>query len=209
MFKSIEHTGIVIPINISNIDTDVIIPKQFLKQIDKKGLGKFLFYDWRFINGNQFLKNKKFILNKQIYKNASILLTGENFGCGSSREHAVWSLIDYGFKVIIAPSFSDIFYNNSSNNKLFLIKLDKQEINYLFDIVSLNPGIHCNINFINKQIIIDNKIFSFNFDETHFLFFLHDLDSIDLTMKHLDQIKSYEKNLPEFLIKRKVFNSYS
>ena len=118
MLKFIEHTGVVVPLNFSNIDTDIIIPKQFLKCVNKRGLGKFLFYDWRFIDGNELLINKNFILNKKIYKNASILLTGENFGCGSSREHAVWSLLDYGFKVIIAPSFSDIFYNNSFNNKL-------------------------------------------------------------------------------------------
>ncbi|QCI24120.1 3-isopropylmalate dehydratase small subunit (plasmid) [Buchnera aphidicola (Macrosiphoniella sanborni)] len=207
MLKYIEHTGVIVPLNIANIDTDILIPKQFLKQVNKQGLGKFLFYDWRFMDGNQLLKNEEFILNQKIYQNASILITGENFGCGSSREHAVWSLLDYGFKIIIAPSFSDIFYNNSINNKLLLINLSKKKVSFLFDLINSNPGICAKINFINKQIIINKKIVSFDFDDSQFLFFSSDLDNIDLTMQYLDNIKNYEKNIPDFLIKRKDFKS--
>ncbi|WP_425619839.1 3-isopropylmalate dehydratase small subunit [Buchnera aphidicola] len=209
MFKFVEHIGVIVPLNIANIDTDIIIPKQFLKHIDKKGLGKFLFHDWRFIDNKQLLPNKKFILNQKIYKNASILLTGTNFGCGSSREHAVWSLLDYGFKVIIASSFSDIFYNNSLNNKLLLIRLDEEKVNDIFNIVHLNPGIKCKIDLINRQIILGDTVFLFFLENSHFLRFSNNLDSIDLTMQYLNDIKKYENNIPDFLVNRKIFESYS
>lgn len=207
MFKFIEHTGVVVPLNFSNIDTDIIIPKQFLKHVSKEGLGKFLFHDWRFIDNNQLLKNKKFVLNQKIYANASILLTGENFGCGSSREHAVWSLLDYGFKVIIAPSFSDIFYNNSLNNKLLLINLEQTKINVLFNFINLNPGVKFKINLVDQKIIFGSKIFYFHLEDSHLSYFLNNLDNIDLTMKYLDDIKNYEEQVPDFISSRRVFES--
>src|SRR5699024_254988 len=122
-----NHTGLVYPLNRSNVDTDQIIPKQFLKRIERTGYGQFLFYHWRFDDDGN--KRPSFSLNDTKYEDASILITGENFGCGSSREHAPWSLLDFGFKIIIAPSFADIFYNNSFKNGLVPIKLDEEQVN--------------------------------------------------------------------------------
>ncbi|AEO08939.1 isopropylmalate isomerase small subunit (plasmid) [Buchnera aphidicola str. Ak (Acyrthosiphon kondoi)] len=207
MLKFIGHTGIVVPLDISNIDTDIIIPKQFLKRVNKIGFGKYLFHDWRFLDVNQKIKNEQFILNKKIYKNASILLTGENFGCGSSREHAVWSLVDYGFKVIIAPSFADIFYDNSFNNKLLLITLSKSEISFLFDIVKCDIAINFNISLIDKTITVNKNIFSFELDDSYYFCLLNNLDSIDLTMKHLSDIKTYEGGISDFILERREFKS--
>ena len=121
-----KHTGKTVPLDRVNIDTDQIIPKQFLKRIERTGYGKYLFYDWRFNQDGSL--NIEFILNKDKYKNASILLTGENFGSGSSREHAPWALNDYGFQIIIAPSFADIFYNNCFQNGILPIKLSKEKV---------------------------------------------------------------------------------
>ncbi|QCI24661.1 3-isopropylmalate dehydratase small subunit (plasmid) [Buchnera aphidicola (Muscaphis stroyani)] len=199
MFKFTEHTGTVAPLNVSNVDTDIIIPKQFLQKVNKIGFGRYLFHDWRFLDKNQLIINKKFILNKKIYKKSSILLTRENFGCGSSREHAVWSLMDYGFKVIIAPSFADIFYNNAFNNKLLLIALKDKKIDFLFETVTKEKELKLTVNLIKNKIFLKNKNFSFFIDEFRRFCLLNGLDNIDLTMKHLDKIKIYEKNLPSFL----------
>jgi len=207
MFEFIGHTGIVVPLDISNIDTDIIIPKQFLKIVNKIGFGKYLFHDWRYLDTNQLVKNENFILNKKIYKNASILLTRENFGCGSSREHAVWSLLDYGFKVIIAPSFADIFYNNCLNNKILLITLGLSEIDSLFNLVNNNPGINFDVSLIHKTIIVDKKTFYFDLDDFYSFCLLNNLDNIDLTMKHLSEIKIYERGISDFLLKRREFKS--
>lgn len=205
MFKFSEHTGIVAPLDISNIDTDTIIPKQFLQRVKRSGLGKYLFYDWRFLDGNELKINKEFILNKNIYQNSSILLSRDNFGCGSSREHAVWSLLDYGFKVIIASSFADIFYNNSFNNKLLLITLDYTEIDYLFKITKKHTGISLNVNLKKNKIFLNGKNFSFKLDDFRRFYLLNDLDTIDLTINHLDKIKSYERKIFPFLLKRRKF----
>ncbi|QIQ42190.1 MAG: 3-isopropylmalate dehydratase small subunit (plasmid) [Buchnera aphidicola (Microlophium carnosum)] len=207
MFKFTGHTGVVVPLDISNIDTDIIIPKQFLKKVNKIGFGKYLFHDWRFLDNKQLVENKQFVLNKKIYQKASILLTRGNFGCGSSREHAVWSLLDYGFKVIIAPSFADIFYNNSFNNKLLLITLGEREINVLFNIVRDNIGINFNISLLEKTISVNQKVFLFEINDFHRLCLLNNLDNIDLTMKHLEAIKDYEDNIPDFLLERRAFSS--
>ncbi|WP_284443415.1 3-isopropylmalate dehydratase small subunit [Buchnera aphidicola] len=207
MFKFTGHTGVVVPLDISNIDTDIIIPKQFLKRVNKIGFGKFLFHDWRFLDTNQLVKNKKFILNKKIYKEASILLTRGNFGCGSSREHAVWSLLDYGFKAIIAPSFADIFYSNSFNNKLLLITLHESEITVLFDIAKSNPGVNFDINLVNKTISVNGMVFLFEIDDFQRFCLLNSLDNIDLTMKHLLDIEIYERGVSDFLLKRTEFKS--
>lgn len=205
MDKFTEHKGVVVPLNVSNIDTDVIIPKQFLQRVNKIGLGKYLFHDWRFIDQKQLKINPNFILNKDIYKNATILLTRENFGCGSSREHAVWSLIDYGFKVIISSSFSDIFYNNSFNNKLLLITLKNDYIDYLFNLVEKNLGVSFNVSLVKNQIFVKDLNISFQIDDFHRLCLLNNWDNIDLTMKFNKQIKLYEDQIPSFFLKRKKF----
>ncbi|QJC33149.1 3-isopropylmalate dehydratase small subunit [Enterobacteriaceae endosymbiont of Donacia clavipes] len=198
MKKKLEYNGIIAPLNISNIDTDVIIPKQFLQKNDKKGFGIYLFNDWRYLDNHHKIPNPNFILNKKEFKNAKILLTKENFGCGSSREHAPWALLDFGFNTIIASSYADIFYNNAINNKLLLITLEKVIINKLFSIVKKYPGIICNIDLISKKIIINNKFFSFNLDKEIINFITNNLDQIDLTMKYSKKIRMFEKTYFHF-----------
>ncbi|QCI22468.1 3-isopropylmalate dehydratase small subunit [Buchnera aphidicola] len=207
MLKFTEYTGIVVPLDVSNIDTDIIIPKQFLQGINKTGLGKYLFHDWRYLDSNQLKKNNQFILNNKIYQNSSILLTRENFGCGSSREHAVWSLLDYGFRVIIASSFSDIFYNNSFNNKLLLVTLKEDIIEYLFDIVKNNVGISFFVSLVDSKIIVNQNSFSFKLDNFRRSCLLNNLDDIDLTMRFLNKIEKYESKILPFLLNRKKFSS--
>lgn len=195
--KFIEHTGIVAPLNISNIDTDVIIPKQFLQRIKRNGFGKYLFYDWRYLDNQGKKLNSKFILNNNIFEKSSILLTRSNFGCGSSREHALWALTDYGFKVIIASSFADIFYNNAINNQLLPIVFDKKTIEKLFNLVLNNPGIKFNINL--KKLIVrilnnDNLFFCFKMNNFDYKRILNGVDNISITLNLDKKIKNWEKN---------------
>jgi len=184
------HQGYVVPLNRSNVDTDALVPKQFLKQNEQTGFGKFLFFDWRFNDSGG--KNIDFVLNNPIYENANILLAKENFGSGSSREHAVWALIDYGFKVIIACSFADIFYNNSFKNGLLLITQPAEIIQELFDKAAV--GTKLLVNLSNQTIITDdNKVFNFDVDPYHRKMLLEGLDEIDLTFKKEEQIKRFEE----------------
>src|SRR5690625_2843430 len=134
----VQHDGLVAPLDRVNVDTDQIIPKQFLKRIERTGFGRFLFFDWRFIDGVR--PNPDFVLNQPRYEGAGILVTRDNFGCGSSREHAPWALADYGFRVILAPSFADIFYNNCFQNGLLPVVLDADTIQLIFDQVEANEG---------------------------------------------------------------------
>ncbi|WP_343188404.1 3-isopropylmalate dehydratase small subunit (plasmid) [Buchnera aphidicola (Ceratoglyphina bambusae)] len=197
MKKFIKHFGKVVPLDMSNIDTDVIIPKQFLKKITKNGFGKYLFFNWRYINNNIKDLNYKFILNNKIYKNSSILLTRKNFGCGSSREHAVWAIKDFGFKVIISASFSDIFYNNCFNNGILLITLNENKINEIFKIIYNNKkSIYFQVNIVKKYILIFNKKYFFKINPFYQFCLINGLDRIDYTMKYKDKIKEYEnKNI--------------
>ncbi len=202
MVRFETFTGIVAPLDRSNVDTDTIIPKEYLKSIKRTGFGKNLFDAWRYID-NQDLKSKNserelnpdFILNKSPYNNAEILLARENFGCGSSREHAVWALSDFGFKVVIAPSFGDIFYSNSFKNGFLPIRLQPREIDILFNSSQTSPGFKVTINlerqFIETQ---DNKEFKFKFDAGLKVRLLEGLDDITLTLKHSDAIRRYEMN---------------
>ncbi|WP_343184221.1 3-isopropylmalate dehydratase small subunit (plasmid) [Buchnera aphidicola (Ceratovacuna keduensis)] len=193
MKKFTIHTGKILPLNISNIDTDVIIPKQFLKKITKNGFGKYLFFNWRYLNNNIKNINYKFILNKSIYKNSSILISRENFGCGSSREHAVWALKDFGFKVILSSSFSDIFYNNSFNNGILLIVLSKDIINNIFSIIKKNIIVFAKINLIKKYISIKDKKYFFEINSFYHFCMINGLDRIDYTMKYKHKIEEYER----------------
>ncbi|AAO27199.1 3-isopropylmalate dehydratase small subunit [Buchnera aphidicola str. Bp (Baizongia pistaciae)] len=201
MSKFIQHTGIVVPIDVSNVDTDVIIPKQFLQKITKKGFGKHLFNDWRYVDEKGTILNRKFILNNDIYKNGTILLARENFGCGSSREHAVWALVDYGFKTIIATSFSDIFYSNSLKNSLLPITLSKETIDILFQEVYKNMGMFISVNLLNNKIFVREKQYSFKINSFNKYCLMHGLDDIDLTLKYSSKILNYETLIPEFLKK--------
>ena len=156
----IKHKGLVAPLDRSNVDTDQIIPKQFLKRIERTGFGEFAFFDWRYLEPG--VLNPEFILNEDRFKNASILVSGTNFGSGSSREHAPWALLDYGFRVIIAPSFADIFRNNCFQNGILSIVLEKNEVDYLMGMSFSNKGYQLNVDLEN-EIIYDEKEFKTNF----------------------------------------------
>ncbi|MBC8250447.1 MAG: 3-isopropylmalate dehydratase small subunit [Candidatus Nitrosopelagicus sp.] len=179
--------SIITPFDKANVDTDQIIPKQFLKLITKTGFGKFLFYDWRFDRDGQ--PKNDFILNDSNYKDSQILITNENFGCGSSREHAVWALKDFGFNVIISPSFADIFYSNCFKNGLLPIILNIEEIKKL---LKIKDKIELDLN--SQKIIYGDEFINFEIDSHRKIRLLEGLDEIDLTLKENKQIENYEKN---------------
>lgn len=183
-FRKIK--SIVTPFDKVNVDTDQIVPKQFLKLIHKTGFGKFLFYNWRFdSNGNQI---PSFILNDPKYKNSKILITRDNFGCGSSREHAVWALKDYGFFVIIAPSFADIFYSNCFKNGLLPIKLDSKTVDSLFQ-----TSHEIEVDLEAQKITTQTETISFAIDEHRKQILLKGLDDIAMTLEYEAEISDYEK----------------
>ena len=184
--------GIAAPLPMINVDTDMIIPKQFLKTIKRSGLGKNLFHELRYdIQGN--IKND-FILNWDPYKQASILIAGDNFGCGSSREHAPWSLLDFGFKCIIAPSFADIFYNNCFKNGILPIRLDQKTVDVLMD--QANQKKHLTINLKDQLIILeDGNTIEFQIDPFRKKCLLEGLDDIGLTLQKKEKIDQYEASL--------------
>ena len=189
-FKTIE--GKIVPLDRVNIDTDQIIPKQFLKRIERTGFGQFLFNDWRFNNEGGL--NEEFILNKEMYKSASVLVTGDNFGSGSSREHAAWALHDYGFRCILAPSFADIFFNNCFQNGLLPIVLPKEKIRNIIDESINNNGLELTIDLESQTIFnISLEInIQFDIDPYRKYCMLNGLDNIGLTLQHIDKIDLYE-----------------
>ena len=183
-FKKIKST--VVPFDKVNVDTDQIVPKQFLKLIQKTGFGKFLFYNWRFDNKDK--PKTDFILNNPKYKNSKILVTGENFGCGSSREHAVWALKDYGFSVIIGTSFADIFYSNCFKNGVLAITLERNIVEKL-----MRNESEIEVDLENQVIKTDSEDIPFKIDEYKRKNLLEGLDEIALTIQHEDKILEYEK----------------
>jgi len=186
------HTGLVAPLDLANVDTDQIIPKQFLKRIERTGFGQFAFYDWRFNQDGS--PNAEFVLNQPKYKQASILVTAKNFGCGSSREHAPWALADYGFKAIIAPTFADIFYNNSLKNGLLLVQLAEPEVNRLIVRANESEGYKLTVDLEKKQVHDDQGFSaSFEIDDFRRRCLLEGLDDIGLTLRFADRISEYEK----------------
>lgn len=187
----IKHTGIVAPLDRSNVDTDAIIPKQFLKRIERSGFGKFLFYEFRFDEEGKDIED--FVLNLPKYKGASILLSRANFGCGSSREHAPWALEDYGFKAIIASSFADIFYNNCFNNGILPVKLSSEEIETLFQKTETIEGYKIKIDLEEKKVK-DNTGLEFSFDVEDFkrTKLLNGYDDISLTLLKEEEISKFE-----------------
>ncbi|UKE85017.2 3-isopropylmalate dehydratase small subunit [Pectobacterium colocasium] len=199
MAKFTQHTGLVVPLDAANVDTDAIIPKQFLQKVTRTGFGQHLFHDWRFLDDAGQQPNPEFVLNKPHYKGASILLARENFGCGSSREHAPWALTDYGFKVVIAPSFADIFYGNSFNNQLLPVKLSDAEIDELFKLVDGQKGINFIVDLENQVVQAGSKSYPFEIDSFRRHCMINGLDSIGLTLQHEASITEYEKNQPAFL----------
>ncbi|MBO1002042.1 3-isopropylmalate dehydratase small subunit [Pseudogracilibacillus auburnensis] len=186
-----NHTGLVYPLNRTNVDTDQIIPKQFLKRIERTGFGQFLFYHWRFDDeGN---KRESFSLNDPKYEHASILIAGDNFGCGSSREHAPWSLMDFGFRVIIAPSFADIFYNNSFKNGLVPIKVDEEQVNKWLE-QAAQSELTLTVDLEEKTITDNNNLqIAFDIPEYNRQNLLNGWDEIALTLQLEDKISKYEQ----------------
>lgn len=194
-----QHTGLVVPLNTANIDTDAIIPKQFLQKVTRTGFGQHLFHDWRFLDNAGQQPNPDFIMNAPRYQGASILLARENFGCGSSREHAPWALADYGIKVMIAPSFADIFYGNSINNYMIPVRLTDQQIDELFEFVEATVGAKITVDLEAMTVNANNKQYPFEIDEFRRHCLLNGLDNIGLTLQHQAKIAEYEANIPTYL----------
>ena len=200
MKKFQTFTGIVVPLDRSNVDTDAIIPKQFLKSIHRTGFGPNLFDEWRYLDYGEPGKNcddrplnSEFVLNKDRYKNASILITGKNFGCGSSREHAPWALADYGFKVIISTSFADIFYNNCFKNGILPIEIDEKIVVELAEYCKRKEEIE--ISLEKQEIKYGNKVVKFELDAFKKTCLMEGLDDIALSMEKINKIDDFEKKL--------------
>ncbi|WP_058960910.1 3-isopropylmalate dehydratase small subunit [Type-E symbiont of Plautia stali] len=197
--KFTQHTGIVAPLDAANVDTDAIIPKQFLQKVTRTGFGAHLFHDWRFEDDAGTVPTPGFVLNKPEFKGTSILLARENFGCGSSREHAPWALTDFGFHVVIAPSFADIFYGNSFNNQLLPVKLSDEEVDEMFKLVAAQPGVTFTVDLEAQTVTAGDKSYSFEIDSFRRHCMINGLDSIGLTLQHEASISNYESTQPAFL----------
>ncbi len=183
------------PLDRVNVDTDQIVPKQFLKLVNRSGFGKYLFYDWRFDMGGK--PRADFVLNNPKYSNRQILLTRDNFGSGSSREHAVWAISDYGFKAIISPSFADIFHNNCLTNGVLPVRLPSYEVDYLFT----DDDLPIEIDLANQSVTAGLHTMHFEIDNFHKKLLLEGLDSIGLTLKLEDYISRYEKQKQSFALR--------
>ncbi len=193
------HTGLAVMIDSANIDTDQIIPKQFLSKVTRDGFGVHLFHDWRYLDDAGDVPNPDFTLNKPRYRGASILLAQENFGCGSSREHAPWALADFGLRAIIAPSFADIFYGNSINNGLLPVKLSANEVRQLMDEVASEEGAQITVDLTTCKVTSPSGAeFSFTLAESARHKLLNGLDAIGLTLSHGTQISEYESQIPSW-----------
>jgi 3-isopropylmalate/(R)-2-methylmalate dehydratase small subunit len=200
MEKFVRQEGLVVPLDRSNVDTDAVIPKQYLKSIKRTGYGPNLFDEWRYLDhgepGMDHSRrpiNPDFVLNQPRYRGATVLLARENFGCGSSREHAPWALLQYGFQAVVAPSFADIFYNNSLKNGLLLIKLDAKTVDRLFKEVEKSPGYRLAVD-LEAQTVTAPGGESFKFDIDPFTkhCLLNGLDEIGLSLESADKIKAFE-----------------
>ena len=197
--------GLVLPLDRSNVDTDAIIPKQYLKSVARTGFGITLFDDWRYVDPGEpgmdhsvRTLNQEFILNQPRFAGAEILLARENFGCGSSREHAVWALTDYGIRAVIAPSFADIFFNNSFKNSLLPIALAESEVNKLFAQVDASEGYALKIDLESQTVTTpEGETLSFDIDPFRKYCLLNGLDDIGLTLRHEDDIRAYEARRAE------------
>ncbi|MGZ8203607.1 MAG: 3-isopropylmalate dehydratase small subunit [Burkholderiales bacterium] len=200
MEKFVRQEGLVAPFDRANVDTDAIIPKQFLKSIKRTGFGPNLFDEWRYLDrGEPDMDNSKrplnpdFVLNKPQYRGATVLIARENFGCGSSREHAPWALLQFGFQAVIAPSFADIFYNNSLKNGLLLIKLDSKIVDQLFREAGAKAGYRLAVDLEQQTVATPTgESFSFDIDPFRKQCIMNGLDDIGLTLEHADEIRAFE-----------------
>jgi len=195
MEKFTTHTGLVAPLDIANVDTDQIIPKQFLQKTERVGFGVHLFHDSRYLDHDGNEPNPEFVLNKPEYQGTSILLARENFGCGSSREHAPWALEEYGFKVIIAPSFADIFYGNCINIGLLPIKLTEDEIEQLFNLSS-DAKLNLTVDLANNTVSGAGVNFTFELGQFQKYCLEEGVDSVGWTLNKLDTIEAFEAKMP-------------
>ncbi len=194
--------GLVAPIDRANVDTDAIIPKQFLKSIERTGFGENLFDEWRYLDhgepGMDTSKrplNPEFVLNKNRFKGAEILLARRNFGCGSSREHAPWALYEYGFRALVAPSFADIFNNNCFKNGILPVSLDEATVALLFEQVEATPDFRLNVDLQSQTVTTpQGQVFAFEVDAFRKHCLLNGLDEIGLTLEHADEIRAYEEH---------------
>jgi len=197
------HRGLAVPLDRINVDTDQIIPKQFLKRIERTGFGEFLFYDWRYRQNGE--KNLEFVLHHPRYEGASVLIAGKNFGCGSSREHAVWALTDFGFRAVIAPSFADIFFNNSSKNGFLAVRLGEGEVAQLMHRTQEVQGYEVTVDLERCEVRDDHGFgVKFSMDEFTRDCLLNGLDEIGLTLQQEAQIAAYEANHPAPVSEEKV-----
>jgi 3-isopropylmalate/(R)-2-methylmalate dehydratase small subunit len=188
-----KHTGLVAPIDRVNVDTDQMVPKQFCKLLTREGYGRILFYDWRYLPGE--VPNPEFILNAPRYQGASVLLARANFGCGSSREHAPWAILDYGFHAILAPSYADIFYNNCFKNGILPVALSSEQMDELFKRTEQDQGYRLTVDLENQTVSDETGLeFSFTIDPFRKNCLLKGLDDIGLTLEHEADIAAYEKN---------------
>ncbi|RED58753.1 MULTISPECIES: 3-isopropylmalate dehydratase small subunit [Cohnella] len=188
----VQLNGLVAPVDRVNVDTDAIIPKQFLKRIERSGFGQFLFFEWRWDEQGNVIP--EFSLNKDRYQGASVLLSRANFGCGSSREHAPWAILDYGFRCVIAPSFADIFYNNCFKNGILPIKLSEEQVDDLFKRTEAKEGYKLNVDLENQVITDEDGLnIPFELDAHRRNFLLQGLDDIGLTLQHEAAITAYEQ----------------
>ena len=188
----IKHNGLVVPLDRVNVDTDQMVPKQFLKWTTREGYGRVLFYDWRYLESEK--PNPEFVLNLPRYQGGTILLARANFGCGSSREHVPWAIVDYGFRAVIAPSFADIFYNNCFKNGVLLVKLPDTQVEELFQRTEKNEGYRLTVDLENQTLTDDLGLsLSFQIDPFRRECLLKGLDDIGLTLRYADRIAAYEQ----------------
>ena len=193
------HTGLVAPLDRVNVDTDQMVPKQFLKWLTREGYGRVLFYDWRYLDGEK--PNPEFVLNEPRYQGASVLLARANFGCGSSREHAPWAILDYGFRAIIAPSYADIFYNNCFKNGLLPVTLADAEVSELFRRGESTPGYRLTVDLESQTVADDSGLkLSFTVDPFRRECLLNGWDEIGLTLRQEAAISDYEKEHPQEVV---------
>ena len=189
----IKHKGLVVPLDRVNVDTDQMVPKQFLKWTTREGYGRVLFYDWRYLEGEK--PNPDFVLNLPRYQGGTVLLARANFGCGSSREHVPWAIADYGFRAVIAPSFADIFYNNCFKNGVLLVKLPDAQVEELFQRTEKNEGYRLTVDLENQTITDDLGLsLSFQIDPFRRECLLKGLDDIGLSLRFADRITAYEQS---------------
>lgn len=195
MEKFNTHTGLVVPLDIANVDTDQIIPKQFLQKTERVGFGIHLFHERRYLDHEGTQVNPEFVMNKSEYKGASVLLARENFGCGSSREHAPWAIEEYGFKVVIAPSFADIFYGNCINIGILPIQLTEAEVEQLFQ-ASEKSVLTVDVDLPNNTVTCGDLSFKFSLNEFQQYSLENGVDSVGWTLNKLDTIKAFEEKMP-------------